>query len=87
MDPPPTENLSIKLLPVHYSLRFVWQIIQKALHCVKNGHENILETANKFWGDYLRKVYSFLTTSVPAQQLFCRILVRRRGFHIARNIR
>ncbi|CAK5073341.1 unnamed protein product [Meloidogyne enterolobii] len=87
MDPPPTENVSNKLLPVHYSLRFVWQILQKALHCVKNGHENILETATKFWGDSLRKVYSFLTTSVPAQQLFCRILVRRRGFHIARNIR
>ncbi|KAF7633268.1 Fanconi-associated nuclease [Meloidogyne graminicola] len=87
MDPPPLLEENNNFTPIHYSLRFVWIILQKTLHCIKNGHENVLETANKFWGNSLRRVHSFLICSVLAQQLFTRLLMRRRGFHIAKNIR
>lgn len=70
---------------VHYSLRFIWKIIQKGFFCPE--HENSPQSSIRFWGDSLRSICSFLTSSVQAQQLFVHLLKRRWGWHCAQEIR
>lgn len=79
------ENTKKENTNPHYSLRLLWKILLKVLLCPE--HENLPQMAIKFWGNSLRVLLLFITTSLKAQQLFARMFIRRQGWRIARNIK
>ncbi|KAH7722406.1 coiled-coil domain-containing protein MTMR15 [Aphelenchoides avenae] len=59
---------------LHYSLRFMWRIVQRVLKSWEPPQ------AIEYWGDNLRALLRLFTLPVPAQHLFMRVLIRRRDW-------